>query len=135
MLALGSGAAYAAVILTLRWLREEDSTWVTVINHAVSGLVVLPFVWGYEITLTGTQWTMIAFLGLFQMGVPYVLAARGVALLSVQESALLMLLEPILIPLWAWLFWGEAVGMPTLIGGSLILGGLALKQAMSSANL
>ena len=129
-LALGSGAAYAGVILTLRWLKDEDSTWVTVLNHAVSGLVVLPLVWNYDLTLTGTQWAMIAFLGLFQMGVPYVLAARGVALLSVQESALLMLLEPILIPIWAWSFWGESVGVPTLIGGGLILGGLALRYVL-----
>jgi drug/metabolite transporter (DMT)-like permease len=64
------------------------------------------------------------------MGVPYVLAARGVALLSVQESALLMLLEPILIPFWAWSFWNESVGIPTLIGGSLILGGLAIRYAL-----
>jgi drug/metabolite transporter (DMT)-like permease len=130
LLALGSGAAYAGVVLSLRWLKNEDSAWITVLNHAASGLVVLPFVWGYDITLTGTQWAMIAFLGVFQMGVPYVLAARGVALLSVQESALLMLLEPILIPLWAWLFWGESVGVPTMIGGSLIVGGLAIRYTL-----
>ena len=130
LLALGSGAAYAGVVLTLRWLKEEDSVWVTVLNHAVSGLVVLPVVWNYDITLTVTQWTMIAFLGVFQMGVPYVLAARGVALLSVQEAALLMLLEPILVPLWAWLFWGESVGIPTMIGGCLILGGLAIRYTL-----
>ncbi len=130
LLALGSGVAYAGVVLTLRWLKDDDSVWVTIINHAVSGLIVLPLVWNYDITLTGTQWVMIAFLGVFQMGVPYVLAARGVALLSVQESALLMLLEPILIPLWAWLFWRESVGVPTLVGGGLILGGLALRYAL-----
>ena len=129
LLALGSGAAYAGVVLTLRWMKGEDSVWVTVINHAVSGLVVLPLVWNYDIDLTWVQWAMIAFLGLFQMGTPYVLAARGVGLLSVQESALLMLLEPILIPLWAWLFWRESVGIPTLIGGGLILGGLAIRYA------
>lgn len=129
-LALGSGAAYAGVVLTLRWLKEEDSVWVTVINHAVSGLVVLPFVWSYDISLTWIQWAIIAFLGVFQMGTPYFLAARGVGLLSVQESALLMLLEPILIPIWAWLFWRESIGVPSLIGGGLILGGLAIRYAI-----
>lgn len=135
LLALGSGAAYAGVVLTLRWMKAEDSVWITVINHAVSGLVVLPLVWNYDIDLTWVQWVIIAFLGLFQMGTPYVLAARGVGLLSVQESALLMLLEPILIPIWAWLFWRESVGIPTLIGGGLILGGLAIRYAFWPAEL
>lgn len=127
LLALGSGVAYAGVILSLRCLQDEDATWITVLNHAVSGLVVLPIVLRYDLQLTPWQWLLFAFLGLFQMGLPYVLAARGVALLNMQEAALLMLLEPILIPTWAWLFWGETVGIPTLIGGGLILGGLALR--------
>lgn len=75
-------------------------------------------------------WSLVAFLRVFQMGLPYVLAARGVAVLSVQESALLVLLEPILVPLWAWLCWSEHLGWPALIGGGVILGGLAVGYAM-----
>ena len=130
LLALGSGIAYAGVILSLRWLRNEDATWLTVLNHAISGLVLLPLVLTRHIELTALQWSLVAFLGVFQMGLPYVLATRGVAVLSVQESALLVLLEPILVPLWAWLCWNERLGWPTLIGGSLILGGLAVRYAL-----
>lgn len=130
LLALGSGVAYAGVILSLRWLRDADAAWVTVLNHAVSGLVLLPFVLARPIELTALQWSLVAFLGVFQMGLPYVLAARGVALLSVQESALLVMLEPILVPFWAWLCWSEHLGWPTLIGGGLILGGLAVRYAV-----
>jgi drug/metabolite transporter (DMT)-like permease len=132
LLALGSGVAYAGVILALRWLRDEEPTWVTVLNHAFSGLILLPVMLTRSIELTALQWSLLAFLGVFQMGLPYVLAARGVALLSVQESALLVLLEPILVPFWAWLCWGEQLGWPTLIGGSLILGGLAVRYAVWS---
>jgi drug/metabolite transporter (DMT)-like permease len=76
------------------------------------------------------QWLLIALLGVVQMGLPYVLAARGVALVTVQEAALLFLLEPILNPLWVWLCWGESAGWQTLIGGGLILGGLAIRYAV-----
>ena len=130
LLALGSGVAYAGVILSLRWLSDEDSAWVTVLNHAFSGLVLLPLVLSRHIELTALQWSLVAFLGVFQMGLPYVLAARGVPLLNVQESALLVLLEPILVPLWTWLCWGENVGWPTLIGGGLILGGFVVRYAV-----
>lgn len=127
LIALGSGLAYAGVIVSLRWLREEDSAWVTFLNHLVSGLVLLPIVLPRGIELQPLQWLLIAVLGVVQMGLPYVLAARGVALVSVQESALLLLLEPIVNPLWVWLCWHEPVGWPTLIGGGLILGGLGLR--------
>ena len=130
LIALGSGVAYAGVILSLRWLRDEDSAWLTFLNHLVSGLVLLPFVLPRGIELQPLQWLLIALLGVVQMGLPYVLAARGVALVTVQEAALLLLLEPILNPLWVWLCWGEHVGWPTLIGGGLILGGLAARYAV-----
>lgn len=127
LLALGSGLAYAGVILSLRWLRHEDSAWLTLMNHLVSGLVLLPLVLPRGIELTVVQWLQIAFLGIVQMGLPYFLAARGVGLVTIQEAALLMLLEPILIPLWVWLCWGESASLPTLCGGGLILGGLAVR--------
>lgn len=127
LFALGSGLGYAGVILSLRWLRNEDSAWVTFLNHFVSGLVLLPVVLPRNIELQPVQWLLIALLGVLQMGLPYVLAARGVRLVTAQEASLLFLLEPILNPIWVWLCWHEQVGWPTLIGGGLILGGLAIR--------
>ncbi len=130
LIALGSGVAYAGVILCLRWLRDEDSAWLTLLNHFVSGVVLLPIVLPRGIELQPLQWLLIALLGVVQMGLPYVLAARGVALVTVQEAALLLLLEPLLNPLWVWFCWGEHVGWPTVIGGGLILGGLAIRYVV-----
>lgn len=127
LIALGSGVAFAGVVLCLRWLRDEDSAWLTLLNHFVSGVVLLPIVLPRGVELQPNQWLLVALLGIVQMGVPYVLAARGVALVTVQEAALLLLLEPLMNPLWVWFCWGEQVGWPTLTGGGLILGGLALR--------
>lgn len=130
LIALGSGAAYAGVILCLRWLRDEDSAWLTLLNHLVSGVVLLPIVLPRDIELQPHQWLLIALLGIVQMGLPYVLAARGVALVTVQEAALLLLLEPLVNPFWVWLCWREHVGWPTFFGGGLILGGLVVRYVV-----
>jgi drug/metabolite transporter (DMT)-like permease len=130
MIALASGVSYAAVLLSLRGLRDEHSTWVTVVNLTVSGVALLPLVLLRPVELTSWQWLLVAGLGFFQLGLPYVLATRGVALIGTQEAALLTLLEPTLIPLWAWFCWGESIGTPTLIGGACILGGLALRYVL-----
>lgn len=129
LLALGSGFCYAVVVFSLRWLRDEDSAWLVMLNHLVAGLVLLPWVLSFAIALSGPQWGLAAVLGIVQMAFPYVLFARGVRYVTTQEAALLTMIEPVLNPLWVLIFWGEAVGGPTWIGGALILGGLALRYA------
>jgi len=130
LLALGSGLAYGGVITSLRALRDEDSAWLVVLNHLASGIVLLPWVASQGIMPTGTQWTLIALLGAFQMGLPYVLFARGLAGVPAQEAGLITLLEAVLNPIWVWLFWREEVASSTWIGGGLILAGLLLRYAL-----
>src|SRR5262249_55398476 len=42
LIALGSGVAYAAVLIGLRVLRRESARWLTVLNFLVSALALLP---------------------------------------------------------------------------------------------
>jgi drug/metabolite transporter (DMT)-like permease len=130
LLALCSGLAYGAVIASLRALREENSAWLVVLNHLVSAAVLLPWVITQGLIPSGTQWALIAVLGAFQMGLPYVLFARGMTGVPAQEAGLITLLEAILNPLWVWLFWGEEVATSTWIGGGLILTGLVVRYVV-----
>jgi drug/metabolite transporter (DMT)-like permease len=133
LIALASGLAYAGVMLSLRSLRGEDAAWLIALNHIVSGLVLLPWVLTLHVSLDGRQWLLVALLGILQMALPYVLFARGVRTMPTQEAALLTLIEPILNPLWVWIFWGEHPGTATCIGGGLILGGLAIRYLLFPA--
>lgn len=130
LLAMGSGFCYAIVVVALRFLRDEDSAWLVALNHLASGLVLLPWVAMLPVSLTIVQWTVIAFLGMFQMATPYLLFARGVKTIPSQDAALLSLLEPILNPLWVWLAWGERIPLTTCLGGLFILGGLAVRYLL-----
>lgn len=129
-LALASGLAYAGVIVCLRFLRDESSAWLIWLNHVVSGAVLLPFVATALPQLDLSQHLLLALLGGVQMALPYVLFARGLRSITAQEASLITLLEPLLNPLWVWLFWGEHVPQATWIGGALILCGLALKPML-----
>ncbi len=68
-----------------------------------------------------TDWLVLAFLGLFQIALAYVLLSRGIGRVPALEASLLLLLEPVLNPLWAWLVHGERVGPRVLAGGAMIL--------------
>jgi drug/metabolite transporter (DMT)-like permease len=47
------------------------------------------------------------------------------------EMALMLLIEPILNPIWTWVVRGEEPGVPTLVGGALILGATAIRTIRS----
>ncbi len=129
-LALGSGFSLACTLVMLRVLRDENSTWLTALNHLSSGLILLPWALTLDISLSPTQWLLIAALGIIQMGTPYVLFTRAVRHVPVTEAVLLTLLEPILNPIWVLLFWGEQPSPQVWTGGFLILGGLVAMAAL-----
>ena len=64
------------------------------------------------------------------MALPYVFFARGLRSITSQEATGIGLLEPILLPLWVYLAWGEVPAPWTLVGGGLILLGLVLRYVV-----
>jgi drug/metabolite transporter (DMT)-like permease len=50
------------------------------------------------------------------------------------ESVLLAMMEPILNPLWVFIGYGEKPGFWTILGGSIILGMLAVQVVLSERN-
>jgi drug/metabolite transporter (DMT)-like permease len=127
LFALASGISYAGVIVCLRQLRGENAAWLVALNHLFSGLILLPWVWSAGVGLSSPQWGLISLLGVVQMALPYVLFTIGVRWVPAQEAALITLIEPLLNPLWVWIFWREPVESPTWAGGGMILAGLALR--------
>jgi drug/metabolite transporter (DMT)-like permease len=75
-----------------------------------------------------SDWLVLAFLGVFQIGLAYVLMTRGLGRVPALEASLLLLLEPVLNPLWAWLVHGERAGPRVLAGGALILAATLLNS-------
>jgi drug/metabolite transporter (DMT)-like permease len=128
LLGLGSGITYAMVLLGLRQMRQRSAVWLTAVNHLTGAVVLLPFVSHLEMpTLAQIGW--LALFGTLQMGLPYLLMARGLQSVSVAEAGTLTLLEPLLNPLWAYLVAPDKE-KPTIfvvLGGICILGALVYR--------
>lgn len=120
---LGSGLAYASVVICLRVLKDVSPRWLTVLNHLVSAIVLIPFIYSLPLPTIG-QLSLLLLYGSIQMAIPYVLMARGLRTLSPQEAGTITLLEPLLNPLWTYLISGEEPSTFTLIGGAFILAAL-----------
>jgi drug/metabolite transporter (DMT)-like permease len=72
------------------------------------------------------------YLGVFQIGVAYILLTSAMGELPALQVSLLLLLEPALNPLWAWLVRGEAPGLWALVGGMAILAASGAKAFMDA---
>lgn len=128
-----AGVTYGGVVLSLRQLREFDSAWLIALNHLVTVVILSPFVIYHNVEHglwpEGWQWLYLAGFGMFQMGLPYVFFARGLRSITGHEASGIVLLEPILVPVWVYLAWSDQPNWSTLVGGALILMGLLLRYA------
>lgn len=125
LIALGSGFTYALVIIGIRFQVNIAPAWVTFVNLSVAALLLSPFVILMPFP-TSKQLIILFMFGFFQLGLPYMLTARSLKVISPQEAGILTLLEPILNPIWAFMIAPEK-DMPTLstwIGGGLLLSAL-----------
>jgi DME family drug/metabolite transporter len=73
------------------------------------------------------DWAVIINLGVFQIALAYVLVTSALRRIRALEASLILLIEPELNPVWAWLFQGEQPGAWALLGGTIILGATTLK--------
>ncbi len=130
VIALGSGVAFALCILGLRAVGEEGSS-VLVWGNLIAGFsVLLPALGGPS--PTALDLGMIVFLGVFQLGLAYTLFQRGLRETPAVEASLLILLEPVLNPVWTFLFTGERPGPWALVGGAIILLATAWRTLLGS---
>ena len=71
-------------------------------------------------------------LGVVQLAIPYFLYSKAVSYVKAVDTVLIFLLEPVLNPIWVYLFLGEKPVRGALIGGSLILGSVTLRSYLRS---
>lgn len=112
-------ASFAAVIVIARHRREVSMMPATCASQGLVVLAFLPFVsFG---TASGSDWTILAALGVGQMGLGLALLTRGARLIPPAEVAVISLLEIVLGPLWVWLAYREQPTTATLVGGVVVV--------------
>jgi drug/metabolite transporter (DMT)-like permease len=94
----------------------------------ISALICLPLALPFQ--ASGKDVALLAFLGIFQPGLPCMLLVLASRRLLAPEISLIALLEVLLGPLWAWLGAGEVPARATLTGGAIVLGALVLNEML-----
>jgi len=124
LVATASGVTWALTLLGLRWLagskRPESAGAAVISGNAIAFVVCAPLAFPVSSSVP-LDWAVVAYLGLFQIGLAYVAMTRGIRRTPAFEASLLLLLEPVLNSVWAWLVHSEQPGTASLLGCTLIL--------------
>ncbi len=135
--ALLAGLTWALTMVGLRWLGtrangEQATLSTVVVGNALASLVCLPLALPV-LGATTVDWAVIAYLGLIQIGLAYYLMTSGIRGVPAFEASMILLIEPALSPIWAWMAHGERASALTILGGSLILGATVVRSARRRA--
>lgn len=120
ILAVLSGVGLAAVVIFLRLQKDGDPIETVLLGNVVTFIVAIPFIVSSGIPSSQSILGLIL-LGIFQLGIAYLLYALAIKHITAIEAILIPVIEPILNPLWVFLFIGEKPGTWTLIGGTVVI--------------
>ena len=130
LLAILSGVTSAVMMVAFRAQKDGNPAESNLIAFLFTATLGFPFV--LKETWTITNWSILAFLGVFQIGLAFIFFTQGIKHIPALEANLIGTLEPVLNPIWVFLFYGESMGAFALIGGLVVLGGVTL-SAIGSA--
>ncbi|MFL5404559.1 MAG: DMT family transporter [Myxococcales bacterium] len=148
-----SGIAYALTIILLRRdakggvtggaavangagqraVAHGDAMPSTVLGNLIAALITLPFVTGDFARITAQGALVLVYLGVVQMGIAYLLLARGLRSVPAAEASLISMLEPTLNPVWVYLGTGERPGPWAVLGGAVVLAAVLLRALAKPA--
>jgi drug/metabolite transporter (DMT)-like permease len=123
VLAVVSGLSWALTVMGLRALGRGGESWGPAgafWGNVFAALLCLPFAWPVVVTRP-MDWLLVGYLGVFQIGFAYLFLIRGLTRVGAFEGSLLLLLEPVLNPIWTWLVHGERPGIWSIAGAVVIL--------------
>jgi drug/metabolite transporter (DMT)-like permease len=118
-IAVLSGVAFAWLVVLMRKQKHGSPLGSVVLGNLITGVVGIPFM--FHPPRDVSSWTGLLLLGFFQIGFSYLFYARAIRHVTALEGILVPVIEPILNPIWAFLFLGEMPGHWALIGGIIVI--------------
>lgn len=133
IIAIFNGISFAGISIFLRLQKNSIPLLSMFFGNLFAGIVGIPFIAKAGIP----DGNSIAFLLLAgcSVALTYALYANASKGLSALETVLLPIIDPVLNPIWVWLFLDEAPGLLSRVGCLIILGAVSLRILGSLKNI
>lgn len=132
LLAALSGVTLALLSVAMRAQKDGNPAESILLANLFTAIFGFPFV--LQESWTFADWGILVYLGLFQIGLAFLLYSFAIKHIPALESNLIGMLEPILNPLWVFLFIAEMPGNMALLGALVVLAGVVISALASVRN-
>lgn len=134
LLATGSACMYAAIVLLTKFLKNIKSYDITIVELAVSAIVLLPYnlltVDFPSLSIDTKGIIALVILGVVHTGVAFWLYFAALPILPAQTSALLSYIDPVVAIFLSALLLREPMDALCAIGAVLVLGSTVLSETL-----
>jgi drug/metabolite transporter (DMT)-like permease len=121
LLAVFAGVFFAAMFVVTGHADDRSRASGIMLAHLIATVVGLPFFFFSQNVFSMPALAAIFALGIFQLGIPYLLYGIAAKNSTPLSCSLISFIEPLLNPVWVFLFNGEAPGFYALLGGAVVL--------------
>ena len=127
LLGILAGIFLALMFVSVGLAAEDDSVRMSgiLLAHFFTAVIGSGSLFFTDFSTTGQEVLFVVILGIFQLGIPYVLYALASRHCSPLACSLIGTLEPLLNPVWVLLFYGEVPGRAALVGAVIVLGAIS----------
>lgn len=114
-----AGVSMAIMAISLRKERNTSPGSLLLLGNCVA--IIVGFPWLIQESFSVPNVSIILYLGIFQIGLTFVVYSIAVQYVEALESMLILSLEPILNPIWVFLVVGETPGQWASLGGIIVM--------------
>lgn len=135
ILAIISGICFAMFALLLKKKKlsgiAEGSLNSIIIGNALIAVICMFLVPSFA--LSKAEIIILLYMGIFQIGISYMIFNEGIKYVSATESMIIATMEAIFNPIWVFLGIGEVPSIYAIAGGLLIMGAILWRNLGKSA--
>jgi drug/metabolite transporter (DMT)-like permease len=124
IIAIISGICFAIFTLSLKWRRQvtrDDNTLSSVLAGNVLVALTAFVIIFPRLELNAGQAVILLYMGIFQIGISYMIFNEGIKYVSATESMIIATMEAVFNPIWVFIGIGEVPSTFSIIGGIIIL--------------
>ncbi|TCO74620.1 DMT family transporter [Marinisporobacter balticus] len=125
-----SGVALAGVVIMLKLQKEGTAVEMIFLGNCITLIVSIPFVLKSVPSMQSIVGLVL--LGVFQLGISYILFAEAVPKVSAIEAIIIPVIEPLLNPVWVFICAGERPGQLALMGGIIVVLSIIFRSILES---
>ncbi|RPJ15538.1 MAG: EamA/RhaT family transporter [Desulfobacteraceae bacterium] len=133
ILAVMSAITFSLYFIFMRMQKDGSPLESILISHWITAGICLIFSFFLPAPhITSKSLAAIAVLGIVQVGLSSILFSVAIKRVSAVQANLIAVIEPVFNPLWVFFVIGEAPGINTLIGGSIIIIAVTMASIVSA---